>query len=154
MGAAYWFASQGLLNMFAYRTQDTYRGLEPPQQSLIKKMPSRLGYNLIFWRQCQSNWGSLLEDTSLGQVDMWLVCRDAIVFADSALLFRYRWGFSSYFFLLIFKQIILLTWNFSSLSIFWKIIFIRYFFCKYFFPVYDACFHSFHINLQSRSLKF
>lgn len=40
-GAAYWFAPHGLLSLLSYGTQDHH-------QSLIKNMPFRLAYSLIY----------------------------------------------------------------------------------------------------------
>jgi len=56
-GAAYWLAPRGLFFWYFFRTQDTSSGLAPSsvgwallQQSLIRKIPSRLASGLIMWR--------------------------------------------------------------------------------------------------------
>jgi hypothetical protein len=63
LACSLWLAQPAFLQNSGPQPRDdtTHNGLGPPHQSITEKMPYRLAYSLILWKQV-FNWGSLLSD--------------------------------------------------------------------------------------------
>jgi hypothetical protein len=75
--AAYWIALMACSACFLIEPRTTSLGMAPPtmgiphgpHQSLIKKMPNKLAYSLILWRQFLNRSSFFSDDSTLCQVN-------------------------------------------------------------------------------------